>query len=438
MIAANQARQLDEIFAAAIARVEPGTGVRRHLVICEGTLGIVAGARTLLRLDRGSVWMVAAGKAAAGMARAALPLVAERLAGGVVVSPAIQGGFPQAVEEFAAGHPLPNKRSLAAGHAVWGLVGRAEAGQTVLVLLSGGASSLLVLPAPGISLADKIRSTELLLRAGAGIAEINTVRKHLSRIKGGGLARRAGRARVVCLLLSDVTGNPPGVIGSGPTAADPTTFADAWRVLERRKLLDRVPPAVRRRLDLGRRGRAPETLKPGEARSLHVVVGDVTDALKGAAERARALGLEPRILTARLRGDTRLAAKWFAAKIDEARKRRKRKLCLLAGGETTVNVRGTGKGGRNQEFALVLGQRISGLPGVVCLSAGTDGIDGPTDAAGAYVDSTTIARAWHLGLEPEDALERNDSYRFFSRLGDLFCPGATGTNVTDVKIAILH
>lgn len=438
MIPTNQARALEAIFSAAIARVNPAERVRHHLVNRSGSLRIEVGGRSVLRLGGGRVWLVAAGKAATAMAREALSLLGDRLVGGVVVSPVRFGGFPEPIREFVGGHPLPNEQSLAAGRAAWRLVGRARAGELVLVLLSGGASSLFVLPARGISLADKTEVTTLLLRSGVSIDEVNAVRKHLSRIKGGGLACRAGNARVVSLLLSDVPRSSPAVIGSGPTAADPTTFADAWRALARYALLDRIPAAVRRRLALGCSGRIPETLKPGERRTFHVIVGDNSCALEGAAERARALGFEPRILTASLRGDTRSAAELFAARITRERRRGVRNLCLLAGGETTVAVRGEGKGGRNQEFALALAQRISGWRGVACLSAGTDGIDGPTDAAGAYVDSTTIARARRLRLDPDEFLARNDSYRFFSRLGDLFRPGPTGTNVMDLKMAILR
>lgn len=332
---------------------------------------------------------------------------------------------------------MPNAGSLAAGRVTWRMLGRAAAGDTVLVLLSGGASSLLVLPAVGITLRDKIHTGELLLRSGATIAEVNSVRKHISRLKGGGLVRRAGRARVYCLLLSDVIGNSPSVIGSGPAASDPTTYADAWRVLERRRLLDAVPERVRRHLRRGIRGRLPETLKPGEGRARHVLLGDVRVALAAAAECARASGLEPEIMTTSLAGDTRAAARWFAAKLRSRASRGGRDRCILAGGETTVEVRGSGRGGRNQEFALVLAEELAGLRGVFCLSAGSDGIDGPTDAAGAFVDGDTLARANRLGLSPAAFLERNDSYGFFRRTGDLFRPGPTGTNVMDLKIAVL-
>jgi len=382
--------------------------------------------------------MVAAGKAATAMACETARALGSRLAAGVIVAPGRAPRLPPRTRGFVGGHPLPNRGSLAAGKAVWALLRRARADDVVLVLLSGGASSLFVLPAAGISLGDKVATNRLLLRAGATIVEVNAVRKHLSRLKGGGLARRAGRARVVSLLLSDVVGSSPSVIGSGPAAADPTTYADALRVLTRRRILDRVPASVRRHLERGEEGKIAETLKPGERRIRSVVIGDNRAALGAASAEARSLGYDCEILTASMRGDTRACARRFAAEIRRHGRRRRRPVCLLAGGETTIEVRGTGRGGRNQEFALVLAGELAGLRRIHCLSAGSDGRDGPTDAAGAFVDGSTAERAARLGLEPRTFLERNDSHGFFRRLGDLFRPGSTGTNVMDLKIVIIE
>ncbi len=420
-----------------MAAVDPGALVERRVVSKSGRTAIVSKTGRALALVRERAWLLAAGKAAPAMSRAASAVLGTRLSGGVVAGPTKGTALPSCVESFAAGHPAPNRASLAAGRAAWRMLARARAGDVVLVLLSGGASSLLVLPASGITLEDKVRTTGLLLRSGASIAEVNAVRKHLSKLKGGGLALRAGEASVVSLLLSDVIGGAPSVVGSGPAAADPTTFADAWRVLVRHGLVDRVPPRVRNRLDRGRSGALAETPKPGSVRARHSIVGDNRLALGRAAEVARELGLEPRILTHRLRGDTGRAAEWFAERI-RAVGRTPRPVCLLAGGETTVAVRGSGRGGRNQEFALHLVDRLAGLAGAACLSAGSDGVDGPTDAAGAFVDWRTHARAKRLGLAAADFLGRNDSRTFFSRLGDLFRPGPTGTNVMDLKIAIVR
>ncbi len=439
MTAANQGaerRRLGAIFRAAVAAVDPGALVERSVVSESGRTAILSKTGRALALVRGRVWLVAAGKAAPAMSKAACEALGTRLSGGIVAGTTKATGLPSAIESFAAGHPVPDRASLEAGRAAWRMLAEARPGDVVLVLLSGGASSLLVLPASGITLEDKVRTTELLLRSGASIAEVNAVRKHLSRLKGGGLALRAGEASVVALLLSDVIGGAPSVVGSGPTAADPTTFADAWRVLVRHGLADRVPPRVRDRLDRGRSGALPETPKPGSVRARNSIVGDNRLALGRAAEVARELGLEPRILTHRLRGDTGRAAEWFAERIRSVGRTR-RPVCLLAGGETTVEVRGSGEGGRNQEFALHLVDRLAGLEGAVCLSAGSDGIDGPTAAAGAFVDWRTHARAKRLSLAAADFLARNDSREFFARLGDLFQPGPTGTNVMDLKIAVV-
>ena len=434
----NERRLLRRLFVAAVDRVEPARLVREHLVGSHGPLGLIYGKKRANRLDAPRIWLVAAGKASLAMAKEASRILGEKLTAGVVAAPGKARDLPSSLLTFCGGHPLPNGRSLAAGRAVWRLLGRAQSRDIVLVLLSGGASSLLVLPAPGITLADKVRTTELLLRSGATIAEMNAVRKHLSRLKGGGVVRRAGAARVFCLLLSDVIGNSAAVIGSGPAASDPTTYEDAWRVLERRGILGRVPARVRRLLERGRRGRLPETLKPGDRAARHLLLGDNRLALAAAAESARALGLEPEVLTASLAGDTRAAARWFAAKLRRRAPRSGRDRCVLAGGETTVEVRGGGRGGRNLEFALVLAEEIAGVGGLSCLSAGSDGIDGPTDAAGAFVDGETVARAKRLGLSPAAFVERNDSYRFFRRIGALFRPGPTGTNVMDLKIAVVR
>jgi len=438
MAAANQERELLEgLFRSAVAAVEPARLVRSRLFTDGGDVRLRAGTRRMLSPRGRRLWVIAAGKAAPAMAGEATRILGSRLAGGVVVAPQRPSGLPPTIQRFRGGHPLPNRGSLAAGRAAWALLGPVRTDDCVLVLLSGGASSLLVLPAAGITLRDKVRTNELLLRAGAPIAEVNAVRKHLSRLKGGGLARRAGDARLVCLILSDVIGSSPAVVGSGPAAADPTTYADALRILERRELLGRVPARVRHHLALGRTGRRRETLKPGERRTENFVIGDNRLALAAAAAAARAAGLECEILTASMRGETGRSARAFAAAIRRRCRRRRRPLCVLAGGETTVEVRGRGRGGRNQQFALVLADEIRGLRGVHCLSAGSDGRDGPTDAAGAFVDGTTADRAARMGLDLHAFLERNDSYGFFAHLGDLFRPGPTGTNVMDLKLAVV-
>ncbi len=427
-------RRLRAIFDAAIAAVEPERLVRERLVGGDSGLRLRLGPKRSLDLEVDRIFLVAAGKAAIAMARAATDVLGPRLAAGLVVSHQARADLDRRLRFVTAGHPVPDRRSAAAGSLALAIARRARANDRLLVLLSGGASSLLVAPARGISLADKARTNQLLLASGASIAEINAVRKHLSRIKGGALAR-ASRAPVLALSLSDVIGSSPSVIGSGPAAPDPSTFADAWRVLERHEIVDRVQPAVRRRLDAGRRGRLAETAKPGELAARNVVIGDNRHALTAAAEYVRSLGIGPEVLTTSLREDVASAAAWLGARIRSSG-RGVRPICLLAGGETTVEVRGTGRGGRNQQLALLLAREISGSE-AHALCAGSDGRDGPTDAAGAFVDGGTWQRALRAGLDPATFLARDDSHGFFGRAGGLLRTGATGTNVMDLVFVLL-
>lgn len=376
--------------------------------------------------------VIGAGKASYRMA-----LACEEIFGpdvnGVVIGP--DGCRPalRSIEALPSSHPLPDQRGV---DATIRLVRTLETspGEGVLCLISGGASSLMVLPRPPISLTDKVEISRLLLASGCAIGELNCVRKHLSLVKGGGLLRIAPRP-LVAFLLSDVVGDDPAVIASGPTAADETTFADAYAILERYELLRLAPVSVVELLDCGRRGELDETVKPGSSaagRCDNRVIGSNRLALSAAADRARELGWRPIVREQPLTGDTTEAA---LAWLREMQSTNGSRLCFLAGGETTVRVRGRGRGGRNQEFALAMADDFSGVDGVL-LSAGSDGVDGPTDAAGAFVDGTTVRRAGEAGLDPRAALAENDSYRFFAGLGDLFLVGPTGTNVMDLKIAL--
>lgn len=338
-----------------------------------------------------------------------------------------------AIEVLETGHPLPDQRGEAAASKILRFAQSADRG--LLVLLSGGASSLLAAPSPPVRLDDLIAVNALLLASGADIEQVNTVRKHLSDIKGGGLLR-AAPGPVATLAMSDVVGDDPGTIGSGPSVPDPTTFEDAWGVLEAYGVLSRVPRTVLDVLDEGRRGLRRETLKPSEdvaRRSSYRIVASNTTALDAAAGAAREAGFEPEILPLPIAGDTTVAARSFAEGL--IRRSASRPVCVLAGGETTVRLRGMGKGGRNQEFALAMAKRLSGA-GWTVLSAGTDGVDGPTNAAGALVDGSTRQRAQQRGLDLALALADNDSYGFFASLGDLVLCGPTGTNVMDIKIAL--
>lgn len=358
-----------------------------------------------------------------------------RLIGGLVIVPDGCGVPLATVAVRVAGHPIPDQRGLRATDELCRLLAAAN-DQPVLCLISGGASSLLVRPQAPVTLAEKMEANRLLLASGADITEVNSVRKHLSRVKGGGLLRVAEARPIVSLVLSDVVGDDPSVIGSGPTTPDPSTFADARGVMRRYAIADHVAPAVRSVLDRGAEGRIPETVKPGhpEAKgAATLVIGNNRLALAAAAAEARRLGYEPLVDATPLRGDTTSTARqWLHGVRDRIAGS---PACAIAGGETTVVVRGAGRGGRNQEFALALVEPLAGASAAV-LSAGTDGIDGPTDAAGAFVDGDSLQRAQAMGLDPRAALADNDSHRFFGQLGDLLSCGPTGTNVMDIKLAV--
>ncbi len=424
---------------AALAAVEPGAAVRRQ-VQRQGER-LVVGGRTydLAAVER--IWVVGGGKAAAAMVAALYGILGERLTGGLVVTKVGHAGDRTAagpVEIVEAGHPVPDEAGVRATRRMADLLAGVTGRDLVLAVISGGGSALLTLPAAGLSLADLQGTTDLLLRSGATIVELNAVRKHLSQIKGGGMARLAGQAPVAALILSDVVGDPLDAIASGPLSPDPTTFADAWAVLQRYGLVERVPPAVRERLQAGREGRLSDTPKPGVAlfeRVHTVVVGSNRLAAEAAVEAARAWGLNALLLSTFVEGEARQVARVAAALARELAsydRPLRRPACLVWGGETTVTVRGGGKGGRNQELALAAALAMEGVPGVVLVALGSDGTDGPTDAAGAVATGETVARARSLGLEPAVHLEENDAYPFFDALGDLIRTGPTGTNVNDL------
>ncbi len=375
------------------------------------------------------------------MTRACLAGVPRPPLGAMAVAPAWPLGVPPGVEGFTGGHPTPNEGSLAAGRRALELAAESGGDDILVVLLSGGASALMEQPADGLVLGDLQAATAHLLRAGADITALNAVRKHLSLVKGGRLAA-ANRGRTIALAISDVVGDDLSVIASGPTVGDPSSYADALGVLARFGGPGAVPDAVRRALEAGAAGARPETPTPGSgalSRATTTIVGAAADALQGARRHAQALGYDVRVDAAPIVGEARAAAAAFAAALTARAAEAARPVCLLSSGETTVTVRGRGRGGRNQEFALALCRPLAalGVPALVA-SVGTDGIDGPTDAAGALVDWTTAARAAAAGLAPPEAyLDDNDAYEFFRALGDLIVTGPTGTNVGDIQVAML-
>ncbi|NWF79302.1 MAG: glycerate kinase [Chloroflexi bacterium] len=435
-----QGDAITRMMAAALSAVEPGAAVRRVLRRDGDTL--YAGERSfdLRTIDR--VLVVGAGKAGAPMAHAVADLLGPRLDVGLVVvkDGHLSGPAPHAIELVEAGHPVPDARGVAAAHRLAALLQGLSARDLVIVLISGGGSALLTLPAPGLSLADMQALTAELLACGASIGEINSLRKHLETLKGGGLARLAYPAAMVTLILSDVVGNPLDVIASGPTVADPSSFADAWAVLERYTLSARLPAAIVTHLRAGLAGAVPETPKPGDpalAGVTNLLVGSNQLAAAAAMATAQAAGFQTLLLTTSLEGEAREAGRFLASVLREIATSGQplpRPACLIAGGETTVTLRGAGQGGRNQELALAAAMALAGLPAVAIAALATDGGDGPTDAAGAIATGETVARARALGLDPAAHLARNDAYPFFAALDDLLRTGPTATNVNDLTL----
>jgi len=392
---------------------------------------------------RGRILVTGAGKAAASLARGLEAVLGDRIDSGVVL---VKHGHSQALRRIAVlegGHPVPDAAGLAGTQQIVQTVEAASENDTMFFVLTGGASALLIAPAPGLSFVDVQAASRLLVNGGAQIDEINAVRKHLSAVTGGRLRQRARCAAFCTLAISDVIGDAPAAIGSGPTVADPSTFQQCVAIVERYGLRSALPRAVVEHLERGVAGRVAETPKEssGIFRDSHYrIVASNRISIDAAARAARERGCKVEILTTEMQGHTHDAARRFAAALREAARSRSNDspIVLLAGGETTLAVEGTGRGGRNQEFALVAALDLQGLDNVRLLSAGTDGTDGPTDAAGGFVDGSTVERARARGLDAEDVLRRQDSYTLLRALGDLHVTGPTGTNVMDLAIGLCY
>ncbi len=453
----------EAIFRAALACVEPAAMVRRALSFetHQGETTLVArgqnGEERYALSDFDRVLCLGFGKAAVPMARGleeALVSLPDSpgagiwFAGGIVATKSGQAGSLAHIRVLEAGHPVPDDRSVLAARTLLDAGRGLSERDLVIVLVSGGGSAILCAPAEGLTLEDKAQATSLLLASGAPIHEVNCVRKHLSAVKGGRLAASLAPASVLALVLSDVVGDELDAIASGPTVPDPTSFADALDVINRRGIRDRLSRAVLGRLEAGAKGALDDTPKPGDprfARVANLLVGTNRRALEAAAEAARGLGYATLALSSRITGEAREVALVYlgigkdivASGFPEARP-----ACVLAGGETTVTLRGPGRGGRNQEMALAFLAALSRAPrdaeGLLFLAASTDGQDGPTDAAGAFASLRMLKTARRLGLEPEAYLARNDSYAFFERSGGLFRTGPTGTNVCDLQIILVR
>ena len=435
-----------DIFLKAVSAVDPSNKLQEVFGVEHGSLVVHMEGHPRREFDLKDfdrIFLVGTGKAAASMARAAEEILGSRISAGII---SIKYGHVlplKYTEAIEAGHPLPDQNGLKGSEKICSLLKDSGPRDLVVFLLSGGGSALLPLPAQGVSLPEKQEVTQLLLDCGADIGEINAVRKHISRIKGGWLARLAYPSTVLSFILSDVVGDALDVIGSGPTVPDNSTFDEAWEILEKYDLVREIAPSIKNHLLAGREKKVEETPKPGDEafqKVYNILIGSNRLALNAAEQEAASKGFHPLILSSSIVGETREAARFHVAVAREVVSTGNpvpRPACIISGGETTVTIRGHGLGGRNQEFALAGALEISGLEKVVLLSAGTDGTDGPTDAAGAIVDHTTAKRAWEMGLDLKAHLENNNAYPFFEKLGDLLVTGPTHTNVMDVRIILV-
>lgn len=435
----------EKIYRAALAEVNPETLVKQNVSIRNKNLVICGKSFDLRAFDH--IYVAAIGKAAAYMARGIEGVLGDRIKEGIFLTlPGIDISLKKFVS-LPASHPLPDEKSLNAARGILRLAAKVGTNDLLIVLISGGASAQLCLPVPGVSLEEKRIVTGRLLKAGADIQELNTVRKHLSLIKGGHLARAAFPGTVASLVLSDVRHNDLATIASGPTYWDSTTYEDAFKVLQKYALWDSLSEAVRTAIEEGMEGQSPETLKgedPVFRKVFHFILGDNRTALLAAQEQAANLGFNPILLSTVDQGEARDTARIYVALLASLFSRRRRSgmpLCLLAGGELTVTVKGRGRGGRNQEFVLASlieakEQKIENENWMI-LSLGSDGIDGPTDAAGAWIFPSSREKARRLGLRPEEFLENNDSYNFFTQMNSLILTGPTHTNVMDFRIFLM-
>jgi hydroxypyruvate reductase len=434
------------LFSKALSAVEPTKILKERIRIEKDCLRIRIGDNSekvfdLNRFDK--IFLVGTGKASNSMAQAIEEIFGDRLTKGVITTKYEHLLPLKKIKIIEAGHPIPDQKGYEGAKMILNLLKGSGPEDLVIFLLSGGGSALLPFPADGIALKEKQGVTQLLLDCGADIKEINTIRKHISLVKGGWLSKWAYPSTVVGFILSDVVGDQLDAIGSGPMAPDPSTFDEAWEILKKYELLNEISPSIRKHLQLGKEGNVEETPKPGDVvfeRVHNSLIGSNILALRAAEKEASSLGLNTFILSSSIEGETREAARFHTAIAKEVISSGNpipRPACILSGGETTVTIKGKGLGGRNQEFVLAGALEISGVEKVVLLSGGTDGTDGPTDASGAVADHTTIQRAKSMGLDPRGHLDNNNAYPFFQKLGDLLITGPTQTNVMDVRILLV-
>ncbi|MHB8069155.1 MAG: glycerate kinase type-2 family protein [Desulfobaccales bacterium] len=432
---------LTTIFRAGLRAVDPAAAVRRHVALVGSRLRVGERFYPLEHFQR--IIVTGAGKGTAPMAQALEEILGDRLTTGWIIVKYGHGLPLKKIRVMEAGHPVPDAAGLDATRFILDRLREGTAADLVLCAFSGGGSALTPAPLPRLDFSEKQQTTQLLLASGASIDEVNALRKHISAVKGGRLAEIAAPATVVSLLLSDVIGDRLDIIASGPTAPDPSTYQEVLGIIARYGLGERIPPRVREIIVQGAQGLIPETPKPGNPVFRHVhnlIIGSNSLALAWAKEVAERLGYETRVISTTLSGEAAAVARGLALRAREIKETLApgRKVCLLSGGETTVTVKGAGRGGRNTELALAFAVEIGGTEKISLLAAGTDGTDGPTDAAGALADGRTVARALSLGLDPGHSLADNDSYTFFEKLDDLVITGPTGTNVMDLQLILIE
>jgi glycerate 2-kinase len=436
--------EINQILNASLAAVEPSQAVRRFFRLQGNHLSV--GEKNYELDSTRRIRVVGAGKASVAMLQALVDILDDRIDGGVVIAKNVPAGMERigCVEVLEGSHPVTSNKSVLATQQMVASLEGLTAEDIVICLISGGGSALMTDPRPGVSLQDLQTLNRLLLACGADIEDFNTLRKHLDRVKGGGLRRLTAPADVISLLISDVVGSRLEVIASGPTAPDPSTFLDAQHVVEKYFLLEKLPKSIRDILQRGVAGEIEETLKPGDPifkRTYHLVVGDNRQAALAGLEKALALGFNTLLLTTSLQGEARQAGKFLAnimQQIHLTGEPINAPACIIAGGETTVTLHGKGYGGRNQEMALGAVTELAGQKDVILATLATDGEDGPTDAAGAVVTGDTLLRAQSAGMSPEAFLDNNDAYPFFKNLDDLLRPGSTGTNVNDLAFGFVY
>ena len=430
-----------EIFYKALNAVHPGAAIKRHCKFDGKT--IFLGHRSYHLARYKNLYILGAGKATAPMAAAIEDIIDDRITGGIITVKFGHVADLKYINLIEAGHPIPDENGIRGASAILNLAKNAAEDDLILCLISGGGSALLPFPDEGLTLENKQDTIKILLSCGATIHEINTIRKHISKIKGGRLARAVYPATLVTLILSDVVGDDLDVIASGPTVPDPSSFYDCKNIFRKYNIIDKIPKNILNHIESGISGEIDETPKPNDpvfARTYNLIIGSNVESLMSAKEKAESLGYNVLLLSSMIEGETRFVAQVHGAIAREIIKTGNPlplPACILSGGETTVTITGNGLGGRNQEFALAASIDISGKKNIVILSGGTDGTDGPTDAAGAFSDTFTLQRAEGMGLDPYRFLINNDSYHFFQKLGDLFMTGPTNTNVMDLRIVLV-